>query len=259
MKDDSILDIAGGTIVGRDHLNNGNVLIGKNNQDAFHSTTWDNGRCGAIIVADGCGSQPYSEVGSRLGVCDWLTSLAEYGQRANLSGQDPDADPPPQFWDRVVSDLTAQIHTKAKQMTLSGQSFTDTVNKHFLFTLVGAMWSPHRVWFYSFGDGYYMINDKIVPIEPEVGIDPTSGREIENMPLYVAYRIISTQFSSDMLNLVVHPSVPMSEVKTFGVGSDGIRHLIDAEEKNIPGKKTCLLYTSPSPRDATLSRMPSSA
>ena len=27
----------------------------------------------------------------------------------------------------------------------------------------------------------------------------------------------------------------------------------------IPGDKSCLLYTSPSPRDATLSRMPSSA
>ena len=31
------------------------------------------------------------------------------------------------------------------------------------------------------------------------------------------------------------------------------------DEKNIPGVKSCLLYTSPSPRDATLSRMPSSA
>ena len=28
---------------------------------------------------------------------------------------------------------------------------------------------------------------------------------------------------------------------------------------NLPRKRTCLLYTSPSPRDATLSRMPSSA
>ena len=33
------------------------------------------------------------------------------------------------------------------------------------------------------------------------------------------------------------------------LGSDGISHHI----------RTCLLYTSPSPRDATLSRMPSSA
>ena len=33
------------------------------------------------------------------------------------------------------------------------------------------------------------------------------------------------------------------------------------QQKNdvVPGFETCLLYTSPSPRDATLSRMPSSA
>ena len=31
------------------------------------------------------------------------------------------------------------------------------------------------------------------------------------------------------------------------------------EEKDIDKLKACLLYTSPSPRDATLSRMPSSA
>ena len=35
----------------------------------------------------------------------------------------------------------------------------------------------------------------------------------------------------------------------------------DASDKNQPNSETygCLLYTSPSPRDATLSRMPSSA
>ena len=31
---------------------------------------------------------------------------------------------------------------------------------------------------------------------------------------------------------------------------------IDSETKQITGNKSCLLYTSPSPRDATLSRMP---
>ena len=36
--------------------------------------------------------------------------------------------------------------------------------------------------------------------------------------------------------------------------------LIDSVHLFLDGKKiTCLLYTSPSPRDATLSRMPSSA
>ena len=36
---------------------------------------------------------------------------------------------------------------------------------------------------------------------------------------------------------------------------EGIKEIIDKHEVDI----VCLLYTSPSPRDATLSRMPSSA
>ena len=58
------------------------------------------------------------------------------------------------------------------------------------------------------------------------------------------------------------------------VGATGVRMLVDAhkqvcnaaEEYQVPNAKNvgtlnigCLLYTSPSPRDATLSRMPSSA
>ena len=35
--------------------------------------------------------------------------------------------------------------------------------------------------------------------------------------------------------------------------------VLDAILKANDGDRTCLLYTSPSPRDATLSRMPSSA
>ena len=51
-----------------------------------------------------------------------------------------------------------------------------------------------------------------------------------------------------------------------GIGSSIVEHLceqgvevyfFDIDKKEA--KKTCLLYTSPSPRDATLSRMPSSA
>ena len=34
---------------------------------------------------------------------------------------------------------------------------------------------------------------------------------------------------------------------------------IAAKKRKLSGVETCLLYTSPSPRDATLSRMPSSA
>ena len=44
-------------------------------------------------------------------------------------------------------------------------------------------------------------------------------------------------------------------IKLFAGSSTG--NLLVAEEDDID--KVCLLYTSPSPRDATLSRMPSSA
>ena len=53
------------------------------------------------------------------------------------------------------------------------------------------------------------------------------------------------------------------------VDPDGITGALEAmvrladgvhwKEADVPGGNTCLLYTSPSPRDATLSRMPSSA
>ena len=45
-----------------------------------------------------------------------------------------------------------------------------------------------------------------------------------------------------------------------GIGLETARGLKDSGARVIvPARRTCLLYTSPSPRDATLSRMPSSA
>ena len=43
-------------------------------------------------------------------------------------------------------------------------------------------------------------------------------------------------------------------VYDFGKKTDG-----DAKQRELLGGKGCLLYTSPSPRDGLLSRMPSSA
>ena len=44
-------------------------------------------------------------------------------------------------------------------------------------------------------------------------------------------------------------------------GEEKVREMngMEKQEERIGGGGTCLLYTSPSPRDATLSRMPSSA
>ena len=45
----------------------------------------------------------------------------------------------------------------------------------------------------------------------------------------------------------------------LGYGSQGHAHALNLRDSGISNVVVCLLYTSPSPRDATLSRMPSSA
>ena len=42
-------------------------------------------------------------------------------------------------------------------------------------------------------------------------------------------------------------------------GETELDHAVDAAAEGVGLLEGCLLYTSPSPRDATLSRMPSSA
>ena len=63
---------------------------------------------------------------------------------------------------------------------------------------------------------------------------------------------------------IVHTSIPSVSEKTSAPNNDGdhIDESMNSEnyEKIVsPMVGTCLLYTSPSPRDNTLSRMPSSA
>ena len=54
--------------------------------------------------------------------------------------------------------------------------------------------------------------------------------------------------------LLARNNAPYEEIDVAKV--DGAK---DEMIQKANGKRTCLLYTSPSPRDATLSRMPSSA
>ena len=72
---------------------------------------------------------------------------------------------------------------------------------------------------------------------------------------------------------MTEPGLPSSDAKNISTRAvlDGDQWVINGEKFYISGAgdprckimivmvKTCLLYTSPSPRDATLSRMPSSA
>ena len=47
--------------------------------------------------------------------------------------------------------------------------------------------------------------------------------------------------------------------RNFDPDLNGFPDDLEFDQNRMPHNKACLLYTSPSPRDATLSRMPSSA
>ena len=64
------------------------------------------------------------------------------------------------------------------------------------------------------------------------------------------------------LNMVVAPPVPelMEDLTDLEQSAlEGMQHYQEWDSGYSKQQSTCLLYTSPSPRDATLSRMPSSA
>ena len=110
-------------------------------------------------------------------------------------------------------------------------------------------------------------------IDPNIGIVPVPDNRLENLAkVSKSKKIINTTISFvDIAGLVKGAS------KGEGLGNkflshirevDSIIHMIrcfDSDDiQNVnstvdPVRDLCLLYTSPSPRDATLSRMPSSA
>ena len=102
-------------------------------------------------------------------------------------------------------------------------------------------------------------------IASETGLSLPSVTRLVNEIVDLGY----LEVNESTMNEGAGPGRPASVVRlnpTCGcvIGVDVGEHLIQAALGNMSGEiiaesKICLLYTSPSPRDATLSRMPSSA
>src|SRR5262249_52357565 len=71
-----LFEVAAGSIPGRDHLGRGNLLIGRNNQDAYAWSCQDEGL--VAVVCDGCGSSSHSDIGATLGARRLVTALASW-------------------------------------------------------------------------------------------------------------------------------------------------------------------------------------
>ena len=61
------------------------------------------------------------------------------------------------------------------------------------------------------------------------------------------------------MNWEVVDDIDQAKIKVIGVGGAGGNAVIHMMNHKIKGVEFCLLYTSPSPRDLSTSRMPSSA
>ena len=78
------------------------------------------------------------------------------------------------------------------------------------------------------------------------------GRQSDTVHTSLLYRGLAAVLTQPLLTWLTHLDVNCSLVALTG--------LWDLQcDMDLPLRDTCLLYTSPSPRDATLSRMPSSA
>lgn len=214
MKD---FEIAGGTIVGRDH-----ILSNKNNHDSYYWTLDENTTI--AIVCDGCGSGKHSEVGAKLGV-----RLLGEAMRKNLdyfrcfSENNQDTTP---FWERVRKDTLANIRVLTNSL---GESFSQTVNDYFLFTVVGVLITERKTTFFSIGDGVMVLNGEVIEIGPFPG----------NAPPYIGYDLVESSLSDtapELLKFTIHETLETENVESILIGTDGVTDLANITSENYPGK-----------------------
>ena len=72
-------------------------------------------------------------------------------------------------------------------------------------------------------------------------------------------RPLAADSVTQLMARLMSADAPRPLVFEVHASADGVTHLVGYPSAAAPRLKRCLLYTSPSPRDRTRSRMPSSA
>ena len=219
-------EIAGGSIVGRDHVGPANLLLGKNNQDAYASRIGNDFVCG--VVCDGCsGGTTHNEVGAKIAarlVIENLTWM--FGAALQVRGYPQPTDP--RFWGILKDTVTEKIKTIAQNM---GQSMTEVATNYFLFTILGVFMDTYDTVIFGIGDGVFAVNGELTRIGPFPG----------NEPPYLAYGgLVGSSLEEsapELLQIKIHRTLPTNMVQSVLIGTDGVCDLIAAAEKNMPGKQ----------------------
>ncbi len=133
------------------HLGRDHQRVGRNNQDGRYAGP------GVVVVTDGCGSQPHSEVGAQLGarfLGDWLAAQPTVDMELPL---------------RAFAALDAWLDVVAADSSIREQFF--------LFTVLAAVRRETRTIVFGLGDGGVMVDGALVRLD--------SGPD--NAPDYCAY------------------------------------------------------------------------
>ncbi len=220
-----IFEMAGGSVVGRDHVGPANLLLGKNNQDAYATYIGNDFAC--AVVCDGCSGGISSEVGAKIAarlVVEKLTWMARTAVTTRRFPKPMDC----RFWEVLKDEILYDIKILAKNI---GQSMTEVVTNYFLFTIVGVFMDMDNTVVFGIGDGVFAVNGELTRIGPFPG----------NEPPYLAYgglvKSSLEETSPELLQIKIHRTLPTDMVQSVLIGTDGVCDLIAAAEKNIPGKQ----------------------
>jgi len=212
-------EVACGSVIGKDHISNGKVLVGRNNQDAYAVRQTDD--LIVAIVCDGCGSGKHSEVGAWLGANMIASALTS---RAGRSGEFR------AVLERVRRDVLAIIRTQAN---ILGGSFSRVINDYFLFTIVGVIIDGFAAHVFSIGDGAYAL--RFVTGSPDEFC--SLGPFPDNSPPYLAYDLVETSIDPVLLRFNMERSLAVGAVDGVVIGSDGLYDLEGAFGALIPGSE----------------------
>lgn len=177
------------------------LRMARNGQDA--AASWVGDGAGAIVVCDGCGSSPSSEVGARLGAQLVIAALA-----ARLQA----GDRPAALWNSVRTQVAAALRSLADAMP-GGRAAA--IREHFLFTIVAAAVQGDEACVWAIGDGAFAAGDRLW----------TLGPFEDNQPPYLAYDLLDMPQPA-RLEVVDADSGAMA-VATDGVAEIGLSALLD--------------------------------
>ena len=207
-------ETATGSIVGQYHLR-----IGLNNQDNY--IVIEHPDHIMAVVCDGCGSGATSEVGATLGSSIVAWELSASG----LHKLGDDMEKIELCLERVRRFIVDRITAIAFK---AGLPFVNVIADCFLFTIVAAVIGKNHTYIISFGDGFYSLNEEVKEIGPFEN----------NAPPYIAYGAVEEHVKgADSMKFVVNEVIPTADLQSLLIGTDGLGDLIEAEEKNLPGKK----------------------